>query len=197
MESLTPRQVAVRAQETASRLITALDGGALVPKFLRWYVSEKKRPGRTSDPQRYRDLVETIRREALLVLSLQVESQASKDLGIRPGQRATPAQSRLIKLFREEFYDALGRSLGGNKGDFEDFCRDLELFRKLYAEIAQVSKRSRAPAPPKGPFVDRCGLLLDAPMLDQARRAAAKFEAELAATASAVLKRVFSHSKRR
>lgn len=195
MASLTPRQVAVRAQETASQLVAALDRGALVPKFLRWYVSEKKRPGRTSEPQRYRDLVETIRREALLVLALQVESQAPRSLGIRPSQRVTPAQSRVLKLFREEFYGALGRSLG-SKEDFDDFCRDLELFRKLYAKVPRVPKRSRVLAAPKGPFVDRCGLLLDAPMLDQARHAAAQFEAELVAAASAVVKKVFSRQKR-
>ena len=111
MVSLTPRQVAVRAQETASQLVAALDRDALVPKFLRWYVSEKKRPGRTSEPQRYRDLVETIRREALLLLALQVEFQAPERLGIRPSQRVTPTQSRLVKLFREEFYSALRRGL--------------------------------------------------------------------------------------
>lgn len=196
MVSLTPRQVAVRAQETASQLVAALDRDALVPKFLRWYVNEKKRPGRTSEPQRYRDLVETIRREALLLLALQVESQAPQGLGIRPSQRATPAQTSLLKLFREEFYSALGRRLGGSEEDFEDFRRDIELFRKLYAEVPRVSKRSRVLAAPKGPFVDRCGLLLDAPMLDQARHAAAKFESELVAMASAVVKKVFSRRER-
>ncbi|MGH9732443.1 MAG: hypothetical protein ACRD4A_12160, partial [Candidatus Acidiferrales bacterium] len=183
MGSLTPRQVAVRAQETASQLVATLDRDALVPKFLRWYVKEKKRPGRTSEPQRYRELVETIRREALLLLALQVESQAPQSLGIRPSQRVTPAQLRLVKLFREEFNAALGRGLGGSEEYFDDFRRDLELFRRLYAEVPRVSKRSRVVATPKGPFVDRCGLLLDAPMLDQARHAAAKFEAELVATA--------------
>ena len=197
MPSLTPRQVAVRAQEAASQLLAALDRGALVPKFLRSYVSEKKRPGRTSEPQRYRDLIETIRREALLVLALQVESQAPRGLGIRAAKRVTPAQSRLVDLFREEFYVALGRGTGLSGEEFADFCRDLELFRKLYADIPRVSKRSSPLAPPKGPFVDRCGLLLDAPMLDQARRAAAKFESELVATASAVLKKIFSARKSR
>jgi hypothetical protein len=197
MASLTPRQVAVRAQEVASQLLAALDGGALVPKFLRSYVNEKKRPGRTSDPQRYRDLVETIRREALLVLALQVESHAPHGLGVRPTQRVTPTQSRMADLFREEFYIALGRSLDWEDDRFDIFCRDLELFRRLYAEAPRVSKRGRALAPPKGPFVDRCGLLLDAPMLDQARRAAAKFESELIATAGVVLKKVFSRRKHR
>ncbi len=187
----------MRAQETASQLVTALDRGALVPKFLRWYVNDKKRPGRTSDPQRYRDLVETIRREALLVLALQIEFQAPQGLGIRPKQRVNPAQSRLVRLFREEFYDALGRSVGWSKEDFDDFCRDIGLFRRLYGEVPRAQKRSRVLATPKGPFVDRCGLLLDAPMLDQARHAAAKFEAELIATASVVLMRVFSRRKRR
>ena len=196
MASLTPRQVAVRAQEAASQLVAALDRDALVPNFLRRYVNEKKRPGRTSEPQRYRDLVETIRREALVLLALQVESQAPQSLGIRLGKRVIPAQTSLVKLFREEFYAALGRRLGGSEKDFDDFRRDIELFRRLYAEVPRVSKRSRVLAAPKGPFVDRCGLLLDAPMLDQARHAAAKFEVELVALASAVVKKVFSRRER-
>jgi hypothetical protein len=101
-----------------------------------------------------------------------------------------------VKLFREEFYAALGRRLGGSEEDFDDFRRDIELFRKLFAEVPRASKRSRVLAAPKGPFVDRCGLLLDAPMLDQARHAAAKFEAELVAMASAVVKKVFSRRER-
>ncbi|HVA17593.1 MAG TPA: hypothetical protein VMV59_07765 [Candidatus Dormibacteraeota bacterium] len=197
MAPLTPRQIAVRAQEAASELCASLDRAALVQKFLRSYVSEQKRPGRISEPQRYRDLVETIRREALLVLALQVESQALHVVGLRPARRASPAQSRLANLFRGEFLIGLGRSLNYDHEEFDNFCRDLELFRKLYADVPRVSKRSRAVAPPKGPFVDRCGLLLDAPMLDQARRASAKFETQLVTTASAVLKKVFSRRKRR
>ena len=197
MVSLTPRQVAVRAQEAASQLLAALDRGALVPKFLRSYVTEKKRPGRTAEPQRYRDLVETIRREALLVLVLQVESQAPHGLGIRPSKRITPAQSKHVDLFHQEFYAALCRGMDWSDEEFDDFRQDLELFRKLYADVPFASKRSHALVPPKGPFVDRCGLLLDAPMLDQARRAAAKFETELVATATAVLKKIFSVRKNR
>lgn len=198
MPSFTPRQVAVRAQEAASQLVAALDGAALVPKFLRGYVDEKKRPGRTANPQRYRDLVETIRREALLVMVLQVDIDAPRRLGMpRTARAATPRQVELADLFRGEFYVALGRRLNWDDDEFAAFCRDLDLFRKLYADVPRVSHRSRALAPPTGPFVDRCGLLLDAPMLDQARRAAAKFEAELIAAASAVLKKVFSASKRR
>jgi len=148
MPSFTPRQVAVRAQEAASQLVAALDGAALVPKFLRGYVDEKKRPGRTANPQRYRDLIETIRREALLVMVLQVDIDAPRRLGMpRTARAATPRQVELADLFRGEFYVALGRRLNWDDEEFAAFCRDLDLFRKLYADVPRVSHRSRALAP--------------------------------------------------
>jgi hypothetical protein len=196
MRTFTPRQVAVRAQEAASQLLAALDREALVARFLHSYARENKRPGRTADPERYRELMETIRREALLVLVLQIEAEAPARLGVRNPDRVTPTQAKLLDLFREEFYVALGRSLEWRGKDLEDFYRDLDLYRRLYAALPPRPRRPRSPAAssPRGPFADRCGLLLDPPMLEQARRAAAKFESELIAVSNALLKKVFSRS---
>jgi hypothetical protein len=189
---MAPRQVAVRAQETAFQLLVAVDRGGVIHRFLRWYANERKRPGRISNPWRYRDLVETIRRESFLVLALQVEAEAPQRLGARPAGKLNAAVSELVHLFREEFYVALGRSLDFSDDEFNDFCRDLEIYRGLRTHGLGSQSRANALAAPAGPFVDRCGFLLDSPMLDQARRAAAKFEGELHATASTVLRRVFS-----
>jgi hypothetical protein len=189
---MAPRQVAVRAQETAFQLLVAVDRGGVIHRFLRWYANERKRPGRISNPWRYRDLVETIRRESFLVLALQVEAEAPQRLGARPTRKMSPAQSELVHLFCEEFYVALGRSLDFSDNEFNDFCRDLDIYRSLLKHGRGSQPRTNTLAVPAGPFVDRCGFLLDSPMLDQARRAAAKFEGELHATASAVLRRVFS-----
>ena len=129
MAPLTARQVAVRAQEAASQLLAALDREGLVAQFLRTYAQEAKRPGRTADPQRYRELMETIRREALLVCVLQTEEEFPRRLGVGPAAKSTRAQAELVRLFREEFFVALGRSLDWDQKEFESFCRDLELYR--------------------------------------------------------------------
>lgn len=189
---MPPRQVAVRAQETAFQLLVAVDRGAIIHRFLRWYANEGKRPGRIANPGRYRELVETIRRESFLVLALQVEADAQQRLGARPGEKTNSAQAQLQDLFREEFYVALGRSLDFSDEEFNEFCRDLEVYRYLLKRRRSSPSRANSFSAPSGPFVDRCGFLLDSPMLDQGRRAAAKFESELHATASAVLRKVFS-----
>jgi len=192
MTPLTQRQVAVRAQETAAQLLSALDREGMVARFLNSYAKEARRPGRTANPERYRELVDTIRRESLLVLVLEVEAEAPSRLGVRMAGHATPEQSKLLALFREEFYSALERGLGWEDEDFSAFLRDLDLYRKLYGDFTPRS-RGRAPSDsPMGPFVDRCAILLDPAMLDLARRAAAKFEAELVALASARLKKIIS-----
>ncbi|HEV2289204.1 MAG TPA: hypothetical protein VGR81_09660 [Candidatus Acidoferrales bacterium] len=189
---LRPRQVAIRAQETAFSVLAALDRGGLVPEFLRRYAIENQRPGRIANPLRYRELVETVRREALLVLALQIDDEMPQRLGVRIAQKITPAQKELVNLFRDEFFVTLGRSLNWGDEEFQAFCNDLELYLSLRAAVARSSRHREASTPPAGPFADRCGFLIDAPMLDQGRRAAARFEAELIATASRVLKKIFS-----
>lgn len=190
---MAPRQVAVRAQETAFQLLVAVDRGEMIHHFLHWYANERKRPGRISDAGRYRELIQTIRREAFLVLALQVETEAPQKLGTRPRGKAGAAQAELVDLFRDEFYVALGRSLDFSNEEFNDFCRDLEVYRGLIARLRGSQSPTRAFSSPAGPFVDRCGFLLDSPMLDQGRHAAAKLESALQAAASSVLRKVFSH----
>lgn len=190
---MAPRQAAVRAQETAFHLLASVDRGEIIPNFLRWYASERKRPGRIANPGRYRELVETIRRESFLVLVLQIEADAPQRLGARSLEKMTSAQTELINLFREEFYVAIGRSLDFSDEEFSDFCRDLELYRSLLHHARSPHLQTKPLSAPTGPFVDRCGFLLDSPMLDEGRRAAAKFELELRAIASSVIRKVFSH----
>lgn len=192
MAPLTPRQVAVRAQETAAQLLSALEREGLVRRFLNSYAKESRRPGRTANPERYRELAEAVRREALLVLVLVVEETAPSRLGVRVGGRATPEQAKLLALFREEFDSALERGLSWGEEEFSAFHRDLDLYRRLYGKFTPQSSGRASSESPKGPFVDRCGILLDPAMLDLARRAAANFEAELVAAASERLKKVFS-----
>lgn len=195
--AISPRQVAVRAQETAFQLTITLDRGEIVPKFLRRYALEKKRPGRIADPGRFRELVDTIRRESFLVLALQIESEAGRRFGSRAGAQTGAGGLEFGKLFRDEFYTALGRCLDYSSEDLAEFSRDLDVYRSLRSHArASTPPRARSLSAPRGPFVDRCGFLLDSPMLDQSRQAAAQFESELVALGSAVLKKVLSRRER-
>jgi hypothetical protein len=174
-----------------------MDRGEVVPKFLRRYAQEKKRPGRIADPGRFRELVETIRRESFLVLALHIESEAGRRFSSKISRQTSTEQFDLAKLFRDEFYYALGRCLDYSSQDFAEFSRDLDVYRSLRSHARPSDPpRSRALASPRGPFVDRCGFLLDSPMLDQSRNAAAQFESELVALASAVLRKILSRRER-
>ena len=79
--------------------------------------------------------------------------------------------------------------------DLEEFWRDLELYENLASREPrrQPGRTTRAIA--SGPFVDRTALLLDPSLMEQARRAAAKFQLELNAAAERVLRKVFSRRR--
>ncbi len=90
---------------------------------------------------------------------------------------------------------ALGQSLDWSDDDAQEFWRDLELYEKLTAREPRRPARRVARAPASGPFVDRVALLLDPSLMEQARRAAGKFQLELNAAADRVLRRVFSRRR--
>jgi hypothetical protein len=209
-----PRELVVRAREAAISLVRALDRGEMVEKFLDIYAAENRRPGRADHPGHYREQLETIRREAILTMVLRIEGALPRRLNVhvpvrnvspqrkskRKGKpRSTKRAHRdawefsipILDLFREEFFTALGQTLEWTQRDAEEFWRDLELYEKLRAVEHKRSGRS-ARAVPAGPFVDRVAFLLDPSLMEQARRASAKFESELDEAADRVLRTVLS-----
>jgi len=214
-----PRELAVRAREAAALLLAALDRNEMVARFLDLYAAEHRRPGRADQPGHYREQLETIRREAILSMVLRIEaalptrwkvsvtvrgakrprkSKRAKRRAKAKHQRKRPAgldlAIPLLDLFREEFFVALGQALEWTEDDAQDFWHDFELYEKLAGRDVRPTP-SRAAAVPTGPFVDRVALLLDPSLMDQARRAAAKFHLELDAAADRVLRRVFSRRR--
>lgn len=204
----------VRARESAITLVRTVDRDEMVEKFLDVYAAENRRPGRADHPGRYREQLETIRREAILTMVLRIEGALPTRLKVHvPVRSARPrrakgkgqAQSRkparrshawefsipILDLFREEFFTALGQALEWTERDAEEFWRDLELYEKLRTVEQRRSGRT-ARAVPAGPFVDRVAFLLDPSLMEQARRASARFEFELEAAADRVLHAVLS-----
>ena len=215
-----PRELVVRAREAAALLLANLDHNEMVPRFLDMYAAENRRPGRADQPSHYREQLETIRREAILAMVLRIQSAlpmrlkisvtvrdtrrgtGKKPKKVKRGARAKKSRKvgmelaiPLLDLFREEFFVALGQALEWSDADAREFWRDLELYEKL----AGVEPRRRANRAGRafaaGPFVDRTGLLLDPSLMEQARRAAAKFQLELDAAADGVLRKVFSRRR--
>ena len=211
-----PRELVIRAREAAFFLLATLDRDEMVQRFLDMYAAEFRRPGRADQPVHYREQLQTIRREAILAMTLRVEAALPTRLKVQvsvKNARRSPAKKKkkgkktanqkkprgagleiaipLLDLFREEFFVALGQSLDWSQEDAQQFWRDYSLYEKLSAKDSRSNSRGNA----SGPFVDRTAMLLDPSLMDQARRAAAKFQLELNSAADRVLRKVFSRRR--
>jgi hypothetical protein len=218
-----PRELVIRAREAATLLLATLDRNEMVQRFLDMYAAENRRPGRADQPAHYREQLETIRREAILAMVLRTESALPTKLRVRlvvrsvktrkgsraklkkgkKGSRASAKKKKsrssgidiaipLLDLFREEFFVAIGQALRWTDEDAQSFWHDLELYEALSAhEPRRQARRAIA----SGPFVDRTALLLDPSLMEQARRAAGKFQVALDAAADRVLRATFSRRR--
>jgi hypothetical protein len=212
-----PRELVVRAREAAAVLLATLDHNEMVARFLDMYAAEHRRPGRADQPSFYREQLQMIRRESILASVLRIEAalpaRLKVSVTVRGGRRPPRKKTRgrkarrvtrvarssgmdmaipFLDLFREEFFVALGQSLAWSDQDAQEFWHDLELYEMLAArEPARPAGRAWA----SGPFVDRVALLLDPSLMEQARRAAAKFQVEINASADRVLRKVFSRRR--
>jgi len=86
----TPRQIVVRAQETAYQLLATLDREALVSRFLQSYAKDQNRAGVITQPELYRDLMASVRREALLAMVTHVDEALPRRLGLGMPAGAAP-----------------------------------------------------------------------------------------------------------
>ena len=214
-----PRELVVRAREAAAVLLATLDRNEMVARFLDIYAAEHRRPGRADQPAFYREQLQMIRRESILASVLRIEAalpaRLKVSVTVRGGRRsqkvkkgkkvarAKPKKRRaglelaipFLDLFREEFFVALGQSLDWTDEGAQAFWRDLELCTKCSPPASlRRPHAARAPRLP-GPFVDRVALLLDPSLMEQARRAAGKFQPEINAAADRVLRKVFSRRR--
>jgi hypothetical protein len=209
-----PRELVVRAREAATLLLAALDRDEMVARFLDVYAAEHRRPGRADHPVFYRDQLSTIRRESILAMVLRIEKALPARLRVsvtvrganraRKGKKGKkkktkPARSSsmelaipFLDLFREEFFVALGRALDWTDRDAEEFWRDLELYEQLSTREPRCPGPRASRVPASGPFVDRVAMLLDPSLMEQARRAAGKFQTELDAAADRILRKAFA-----
>jgi hypothetical protein len=213
-----PRELVIRARDAATMLLATIDRNEMVQRFLDMYSAEFRRPGRADQPALYREQLQAVRREAILAMVMRIESslptrlkvsvtvrgakrrtKGKKGAKTKPAKRAASMELGIpfLDLFREEFFVALGQALEWTDEDAEGFWRDLGLYEQLSGPAprggARPARASKAGA--SGPFVDRVGLVLDASLMEQARREAGKFQAELNAAADRVLQKVFSRHR--
>lgn len=168
------------AGELAHRLVTAIARNGMAIEFVRAYGERHHRPKIAANAGRLREMESTISREALLLIAADLHRLLSQALG---SSRGTGSQGfELRDLFYREFLDSLGRALEWPSveadAESEAFGRDLAIYARWCERNASLPAKGLRLAK-DAPFPDRCAILLDPAMMEQARRAAAIFQTDL------------------
>jgi hypothetical protein len=168
------------AGELAHHLVGAIARDAMAMEFVRGYAEQHDRRKVLANAERLREMEFTISREALLLIAAEVRRLLPRAFGLAANARSEDLA--ICDLFFTEFLEALGRAMEWPMAEAElgaqAFRRDLEIYARWRERTAEW------PGPGKShkndsPFPDRCAILLDSAMMEQARRAAAEFQADL------------------
>jgi hypothetical protein len=190
--ALTREQAALRAREAARLLLEGLVGARLVPQFVDVYAKAHNRRSLTVNPAAHRELLLNLRREALLALCAFLNAKLPRRVAGRATKQLKPADAAAVDAFRAEFFVQLAAAMKWSQEDLEEFWSDLDLYAQIAARQPAPMHSGKNSRRAEGPFVDRCALLLDPSMFDQARRAAGKFLGQLDTLAEKSLKQAFS-----
>jgi len=174
----------------ANNMLATLDREHVVAKFVAEYIEEYDRHGIQGGPARERELAETIGREVILAMVLEVERALPAFFGKKLQSKLKEEEKDSVQAFFLEWAAALARAWNWNKEDRNHFRRDLALYSEFGARRSAQqlsSKRGKIPQE-DSPFVGRVALLLDPSMLEQARRASRKFHVQAERLAQKLLK---------
>ena len=175
----------------ANNMLSAITRDGVVNDFVAAYVAAQDRRGILGGPSRDRELVETVGREILLAMIVEVRDVLPGFFGKRPKNKLKSEEKEVLDAFSSELLAALERAQKWNEEDRRQFRRDLA----LYADFkARKEKKTNTRGKEKGqeeeaPFVARVALLLDPSLLDEARRAARKFHGNVGQLARKLLRR--------
>ncbi|MBZ5643375.1 MAG: hypothetical protein LAO19_11490 [Acidobacteriia bacterium] len=174
----------------ANNMLKALARERVVARFVARYIDEYDRHGITGGPARDRELAETIGREVILAMVIEIPKGLPKFFGKTQRGRFTIDEKQAMDAFFQECIAALGRAWNWKPEDRRLFHQDFTLYSEFDTRKAaqeNAGKKGKTPQE-EPPFVGRVALLLDPSMLEQARRASRKFHAEVERLAQNLLK---------
>ena len=165
----------------ANNMLVALVHDRIVANFVAAYVADNDRRGILGGPARERELAETMGREILMAMIVEVHAALPAFFGKKPKSKLRSEESEAIDAFFQELLAALTRAQNWNGEDRRQFRRDLAIYSDFIKRQEKTTKtrkgiKSRDEEPP---FVARVALLLDPSMLEQARHAARKFHSAM------------------
>ena len=171
-------------------MLVALVHDRIVACFVASYVADLDRRGILGGPARDRELAETIGREILLGMIVEVQDALPAFFGKKSKSRLKAEERDAVDAFSRELSAALARALNWNVDDRKHFRRDLALYTDFSNRREKMagSRKKQMPAQEEAPFVARVALLLDPSMLEQARRATRKFHGNVGQLARKLLR---------
>ena len=173
-------------RELAKQLLHALKAERIASTFIENYARQFDRPEASAHPQRRRELEVMLDREILLAMTAHITRTVESN-AFRAPRRARLTSKQDPAKFLRELIAALAKESGWTAGDGVEFRGDLEIYRRLTAAAASRFASSRTRIAPAGPFVDRCAILLDPSMIENASRAAGKLLLQLEAQSTKLL----------
>jgi hypothetical protein len=168
------------AGELAHLLVRAIARDTMAMEFVRGYARRHDRRKVVASVERLREMETTISREALLLIAAEVRRLLPRAFGLSRNPRSEDLA--LCDVFYTEFLEALGRALewplaeAGTEA--QAFRRDLETYAR-WRERNPIKPAANKASGDDSPFPDRCAILLDSAMMEQARRAASEFQSDL------------------
>jgi hypothetical protein len=168
------------AGELAHHLVSAIARDAMAMEFVRGYAERHDRRKILANVERLREMESRISREALLLIAAEVRRLLPRAFGL--SHSSHPEDQALCDVFHAEFLEALGRALEWPRAEAETeaegFRKDLETYSR-WRERNPILPAARKASGDGSPFPDRCAILLDSAMMEQARRAAVEFQSVL------------------
>jgi hypothetical protein len=173
-----------------NKMLGALTHDHLVDHFVQEYVSKHERGGILGGPSRDRELSETIGREILLAMIVEVHERLPAFFGRKPQAKLRKEETEALDAFAGELVAALDRAQKWTPEDRRQFGRDLGLYADFKARRHKAPKPGKDPkkAMDEAPFIARVALLLDPSMLEVAREATAKFHEDVGMLARKLLR---------
>jgi hypothetical protein len=182
----------------ANNMLSAIQRDRVVDRFVAAYVAQHDRRGILGGPARERELAETMGREILLAMIVEVRESLPLFFGKKQKNKLKTGEMEAIDSFSRELLAALARAQNWNGEDRRQFRRDLSLYSDFRArqEIAANTRKKGKTSEEEAPFIARVALLLDPSMLEQARRAARKFHGGVGLLARKLLRQTLSPGRR-
>jgi hypothetical protein len=161
----------------ANNMLSCIERDRVVDRFVAAYVAQNDRRGILGGPARERELADTMGREILLAMIVEVNEILPAFFGKKLKSKLKSEEKEAVDAFSRELLAAMARAQNWNGEDRRQFRRDLALysdFRARRQKAANSRKKGKLPDE-EAPFIARVALLLDPSMLEQARRSARKF----------------------